>query len=373
MTLFGLAASSFRHRRLRTALTALTVAMATGLLAVSLSFLERVGAVTAIENDFVTMRSAVERETFPHAILEEIRGIPGVEPVVWLNPASAGDGDRYQYYVLAVSDGYPVWVNRAWFEVSEEIRQRWVDDRQGIIVHEQTARHFGWATGDAVTLETAAGSFPATVSGIVAGYAPGNVLMHYAHFNEAAAPDYQNNLEFIFIKPTTGTVAGAAQAIDEHFASSPWPSLSVAYSQTMGSLVAGGSSVPELLSRMTWLILIVTGLITISALMMSLRERRGELATLSALGYPQHVLFGLILLESVLTCTAGGVLGASVPLLLFHSQGIDMGTLVLSNVTVELVPSALSVLGAVALGLLAALAPAISVSRQNVLQAMARV
>jgi putative ABC transport system permease protein len=64
-------------------------------------------------------------------------------------------------------------------------------------------------------------------------------------------------------------------------------------------------------------ILIVTGLVALCIVFiaanttsMSVRERRGEIAVLKALGFGRRLVFGMLLAEAVLLSTLGGAAGA---------------------------------------------------------------
>ncbi|WP_264029240.1 ABC transporter permease [Cellulosimicrobium sp. SH8] len=103
------------------------------------------------------------------------------------------------------------------------------------------------------------------------------------------------------------------------------------------------------------LVLVACALAVGNATSSAVRVRSTELAVLACVGWPRHRLFGLVLLESLVTCGVAGVLGAAVAVVGAPLLGV---TLVPSSVL-------LAVPAAVALGAVSALVPAWRAARAD--------
>jgi putative ABC transport system permease protein len=111
-------------------------------------------------------------------------------------------------------------------------------------------------------------------------------------------------------------------------------------------------------------LLLVTG----NTMAIAVRERTGELAVLKAIGLSDGLVMALVLAESLLIATIGGGIG------LLLARGLVARDITRGLLVMYLPPSAL-LAGcgvAVATGLVAALLPAFSAMRLNVVDAIRR-
>ena len=113
-------------------------------------------------------------------------------------------------------------------------------------------------------------------------------------------------------------------------------------------------------------------LVTANAMMMSARERTGEVAVLKTIGFSDRLLFGLVMLEAGVLALTGAFLGLGGAKLLYKATNFNAaGFLPGFNVT-----TATLILGvAVAVGLMLAsgLVPAVRAARLPIVQALRHV
>lgn len=93
----------------------------------------------------------------------------------------------------------------------------------------------------------------------------------------------------------------------------------VTLSQTRGVLLNLVGTARKLLSALGLLALLISALSLVNTLLMSLMERRREMAVLRAIGAPARVLLISLLLEAQLLCLAGAALGVA---LIFAGSGL---------------------------------------------------
>jgi putative ABC transport system permease protein len=113
-------------------------------------------------------------------------------------------------------------------------------------------------------------------------------------------------------------------------------------------------------------------MVSANAMMMSSRERTGEVAVLKTIGFTDRALFGLVLAEAGIIAFTGAVLGLGAAKLLYRATNFNAaGFLPGFDVTT----GTLLLGGGVALALMLAsgLVPAIRAARLPVVQALRRV
>jgi len=256
-------------------------------------------------------------------------------------------------------------------------------DRSGAIVAKTLADKFGWHVGDRVTLESPIYPAPGgagwafTISGMYT--APGQAfLFHWDRLNETLPPEQRDTVGWIISRTTDPTGAAKASAqLDRLFAERDVPTLSQDERAFNTGFIGMISSVLDVLGVLSFVILAIMALILANAVGMSTRERTGEYATLKAVGFKPRHIATIIAGESALVGFLGGVAGLILSYLVVD-RGI--GKFFEENMQqffpvfrIDRATLGLAMAVAVALGLCAALLPAIRVSRLPVTEALRRV
>jgi ABC-type lipoprotein release transport system permease subunit len=387
VTGLGLAVSGLRHRRLRSVFLILSVGLAIAVLTVTLAVLsttaELSGEAQGGDQELI-VQPVASAGRFPIAYIDKIKKIPNAQPAWWVSVYRATDGGSYKFTVLGASDQYPEFTRDGWFVTTKEDADAWRKDKKGALVGIQTLEKMGWKVGDLVTVklfrnsdyksgatagQRAAGEVTLSISGVApSGFRSSYVVAHLEYVADQLNAQLVDNID---VRCPPGTCPAVADQIDETFANSTEPSQSTPISAFFERRLREMSAVPDLLTRVALLIVLITGFITANTVAMSLAERRSELATLRAIGYTRARIFRLIVAEAVLVCSIGGLIGAGVPLLLFRHHGLAVGGWALENVTVSPSMAAIGLGCAALLGLLAGLVPAVAASRRDVIAAMA--
>jgi len=181
----------------------------------------------------------------------------------------------------------------------------------------------------------------------------GTVTQLEVHLNETADPD------------------ALSKQIDQEFRSGPVGTTT----RTKGMFQADTlADLAELIGFVHWLGYACVGLVlslVATTTVMSVQDRIKEHAVLQTLGLRPMRVFGLVLTESLLLSTLGGLFGVVGSALLLSSSGMSVAA---EGVTIAFEPSlALAVQGvlvAVAVGILAGLAPGWHASRTEIVPAL---
>jgi putative ABC transport system permease protein len=372
MTMLGLTLAGLRRRWLRTLVTSASVIITIAALTVTQSALRRVRRVVDgfAATSHVVLFPKDPEGSLPFAYVNQIKKIANADPDDWYVGVPANDGRGYRFTLNATSDRFPFIVPSSWVGMDAETGERWKSDPQGMIVGIRTIERFGWKVGDSVTVHSMIGDVRGRVSGIGRGYMPGHAIMHYSYIDQLLPEERRDRLEMIAVRVEPQHFGQVQRDIEAMFESSPDPVITVDGGEAMAMGIRPAAAVPELMARIELLMLLVTALISGSTLGMSLRERRSELATLRAIGFTRFRVARMVLFESLITALIGGAIGAGVPWLLYHHQGLNLGAWFLRDVTVDGEVCLLAMACAAALGVAVAILPALRASRDAVIDGL---
>lgn len=269
---------------------------------------------------------------------------------------------------------FPAMVEEVVFRNAAE-REQWAKDPTGVAVGRQLADRLGWKVGDLLpiysTIYPRADGNPVwtfRVSTIFDAVGKdGNsdsMILNYTYFDEARA----------FGKGTVGWYAvrirapagsgTTAKAIDALFDNSHDETSTVtekAFAQSFLRQVGDfGSMITAALVLVFWTLVLITA----NTMAQSIRERFSQIALLKALGFCEERVFGIVVGESLLLMAVGGCLGmllalAAIPIIVSQTAQL------LSTLSVSWTDWALGFALMAAIGVLAAVVPAVQAVRQS--------
>jgi len=268
------------------------------------------------------------------------------------------------------------------FILPEDQKQAWLANRSSAIVGRATAEKYGWKIGDRVpiqaTLWRKADGTSTWEFEVVGIYDGANAetdttqfLFHYEYFDEARAFAKGQVGWYIIRINDPAKAAEIAQRIDAEFANSFYEtktSTERAFIQGFAEQIGNiGAIIGGILAAVFFTILLVTG----NTMMQSVRERIAELAVLKTVGFPNGLVLGLVLAESLALAALGGGLGLALAWLAIH-QGDPTG----GALPIFFFPPKDMLIGAgyiAALGLTAGILPAVQAMKLRVVDALRRV
>jgi putative ABC transport system permease protein len=306
----------------------------------------------------------------PEHYTDEIRRIPGVREVIPIQVVVNNCGTSLDVITFrGVPDGL---LRRFAPEITivagSEADWRRRDD--GALLGEQFARRRGLTIGDRFD----AVGITVHVSGILRSPFPQDNNVAYVNLpflQQASKVGLGVVTQFNVRVETAGDLDPVAQAIDARFASDQQATNTrperAFFAESARQLI-------ELIRFTRWLglgaVVAVVGLIA-NALVLVVRSRVKENAVLGTLGYPARAIGWLLLNEGGLLGLAGGVLGVGLAMGLLRWQSLAIGseghTLAIRP---DLIVTVWGVLGAVSLGILAALWPAWRATRQPIVESL---
>lgn len=367
MTMFSLAVASLRHRKLRTVVTVLSVTLAIGTLVITTSATSRINAIIDDAEEPQRLVVTAMGGTLPFGYLAKIQAIPGVEGQLQYARSELGmNGKGYDFPITIATTGFIAAFSPSLFAPTPEQFSRWNADRQGLLAAGNLMAKMNWHEGDIVNVDTSVGQLQAHIIGKTAGALEDRAIMHFEYVNQIK----QGGVEMIDIRCPRSRYTDLSHTVESTFENSD-PAVMAAPAAVLSAFIMQGvSAVPNLLGKIGILMGLISALVTASTLSMSVRERQAEFGTMRALGFRRNRVFGLVVLQSIVTCLLGGLIGAGLPFLIFHEHGLTLGGMALDNVTVSAHMFGLGVGVSVVLGVVAAILPGLRIARMNVMHAI---
>ncbi|MEO8353459.1 MAG: ABC transporter permease [Chthoniobacteraceae bacterium] len=383
MKFFGLIWSNLKRRKLRTALTVLSILIAFVLFGFLCAIKEAFTAgVTLAGQDRLVVRHKVSLiQSLPESYKRRVLGLPGVAAVAQQSWFGGIYQDPKNFFAsIAVVpeeflDVFPEYI------LPPEQKAAWLKTRTGAIVGESTMKRFGWKIGDHVPLTCPIWGEPAgqshwdfeivgTYAGAKKGTDTSSFFFRYDYFDEAR-PRGKGEIGWMTVRIKDPDQAAAiAQRIDEEFANSPYETkaepegaFAAGFAQQVGDI---GTIMMAVLSAVFFTILLIVG----NTMGQAVRERTEEIGVLKAIGFTNERVLSLVLLESCLVAAVGGFAG-----LLLAWGIISAGNPVPAMLPIFYLPARYLAVGAVialGLGLLAGIFPALQAMHLRIAEALRR-
>jgi len=367
-----------RHKR-RTVLTILGVALALFLFA---SLRTVVTTIEAAAQFGSARRLVVTNATgivfvLPLAYANRLRALPGVEGVSWANWFGGRYQDNKRFFAQFAVDAesyldlYPEIV------LPEDQKQAFLQDRGSAIVGKRLLEIFGWQLGQNVTIQGTIfpGDWTFTIRGV---YTPSDrainddmMLFRHDYMEERIGrPGIAGWYVLRISDPDQAATIG--KTVDDMFRNSSSPTKTGTEQAFNASFATMWGNVQLLMGTIGMAVVFAILMVSANAMMMSARERTGEVAVLKTIGFSDRTLFGLVMAEAGIMAFTGAILGLGSATWLYRATNFNAaGFLPGFQVT----PRTLILGGGVALVLMLAsgLAPAVRAARLPVVQALRRV
>ena len=372
--------NALRHK-LRTALTVLGLVVAT----LAFGLLQTVvgawyaGANAASDTRLVT-RNAISLAFFlPLSYENKIRGVDGVTKVAygyWFGGIYQEPKNFFPQFAISAKsylDLYPEFV------LSDAERTAFLRDRKGCVVGKKLAAQYGFKVGDVIPLKGTnfPGQWEFVVRGIYEGR-PANTdtsqfFFHWDYLNESlmkTGRQRANKVGFYVVGiDNPDNAASVSRTVDDQFRNSLAETLTETEKAFQLGFVSMSEAIVVAIRVVSFVVIVIIMAVMANTMAMSARERLAEYATLKALGFGPGFLATLIFGESLLIASAGAAAGIALLFPVAHAFSAKMGTLF---PVFEIAPKTLllQALAALAVGIVAAIAPALRSTRINIVDGL---
>lgn len=384
MKYFGLIWKSTWRKKIRTSLTILSVFVAFLLFALLAAFGYAFtgGANVADAERLIILEKVSLINPLPLAYRNRIESTEGVESVThatWFGGYYQDPRTQFAQFPVEPYDYFAMYPE---LKIPPEQLEAFAKNRTGAVVGESLANTFGWSVGDRVpisatiwTKQDGGRSWEFDIEGIFSTDDPrGNtafMLFQYDFFDEARA-FAQGNVGWYIIRVDSGAdPVQVANAIDIQFANSPAEtetSTEEAFAQSFARQFGDiGLIVSLVLGAVFFTLLLVSG----NTMSQSVRERISEIAVLKTVGFSDRSVLGIVLSESILIMSIGGLLGLGIGWVLVQGLIEQLGAL-LPGLFLSPLAIATGIALIISAGIAAGIFPALKAMRLTITDALAR-
>jgi putative ABC transport system permease protein len=370
----------FRHK-LRSGLTIVGIAVAMLAFGVLRTLVKTwyVRAENSSENRLVTRNKTSLIYTLPVAYRTKILQITGVNGVAYGMWYGGIYKDRKNFFAQLAVSGTDYLSLYPEFVLSDDERKAFDRDRNSAIAGRRIAERFGWKIGDVITLQGTI--FPGNIELVLKGIYKGArtdvdetvFFFRWDYLNEIlkkSFPDRADKVGWYVVRvKDPDRAAEIAQEIDTLFESSLAETITETEKAFQLGFVAMTNAIVGAVQVISIVVIGIILMVLANTMAMTARERSSEYAVLKTLGFPPWFLFLLISGESVAIAMLGGIAGA---VLSFPGARLFQAQLENFLRVFEITPSTIVLIVAVSflVGLVAALPPAIRVSRMRIVEGL---
>jgi putative ABC transport system permease protein len=313
----------------------------------------------------------------PMAYANKIRALPGIESVSWANWFGGRYGDSKQFFAQFAVDAESYLAMYPEITMPEDQKQAFLHERSAAIIGRRLVDRYGWKVGQDVTLQGTIfpGDWTFTIRGVYTPTAPAigddALIFHHEYFDERLG---HAGIAGWFIVQINDPAAAAtiAKVIDDQFRNSSAATKTGTEQAFQAGFATMLGNVSLLMGTIGTAVVFAILLVTANAMMMSARERTGEVAVMKTIGFSDRTLFGLVISEAGVIAGAGALLGLGAAKAFYRAINFNgFGFLPGFNITT----GTLVMGGGIALLLMLAsgLVPAARAARLPIVQALRRV
>ncbi|HUR46634.1 MAG TPA: FtsX-like permease family protein [Candidatus Saccharimonadales bacterium] len=301
------------------------------------------------------------------AIIEKIPGVDAISPFTWFGGKFRGEPNiTFAQFAMDAKQLTNIFGEA---KLPQAQLDNFIKDQTACIIGKITADKHKLKIGDKVQLTSII--YPCAIDLKLAGIYAGsiddrNMLFHHKYLEEAC--DTAGQVGTWWVKARSADeMPSVIKAINDAFANTSSEVRAETERAFQLSFISMLGNIKTLIASICSVVVFTLVLVTASTMSMAIRERFRELAVLKALGYQRSQLFAFILAESFGLAIFGAIVGAGGAWLFYTQVDISKltdGMLISFEVTPRILGTAFSI--AACLGIVASIAPAISVARMSV-------
>ena len=324
-------------------------------------------------------------EPLPRSYADRMARVPGIRDVTWTAFLQGFYQDQTNTVIVLTTEPMSFFAVRDEYVTTQSELEALARTRTGLVVLDKLAEQYGWSVGDRVsvtsTIAKRGGGYDWEFDIVGIMTCPTNpgqfpfAVANYDYLNEARSEGQGTVGRFVIRVTDPDRSVEIGRAIDAEFVNSSAPTISQLENAVAGTQLATIGDVGRLTAAVIGAVFFAILFLAGNVIFQSVGERTAELAVLKSLGFSDTQLFGLVLLESLLLCTAGALLGLAASQAAFPFVAAFLPNLSLYLATTPTLSVSTFFMGfgaAAAMTILAGLLPAWNAKRLNIVEALTR-
>jgi putative ABC transport system permease protein len=303
-------------------------------------------------------------------IIERIPGVEAISPFTWFGGKFQGEEVMFAQFAVDPEAFLKISTDA---KISPAEAEAFASDRRGCLIGKITADKYKLKPGDRFVLEGTFWPFDLelTVSGIYSGTPDDrNLFFNHKYLDEAAGDLGDVGTWWIKVR-SPEEVGAVVTAIDKAFENTSAEVRAETERAFQLGFISMWGNIKVLINVICSVVVFTLILVSASTMSMAIRERFRELAVLKAIGFRRRELFGFILAESFGLAAIGALIGVGGSWALFTfvpAHALTGGFFPTLEVTPRIVGMGCFI--AALLGIVASVAPSLSVARMSVVQGL---
>ena len=267
----------------------------------------------------------------------------------------------------AIDDMWPEW------KVPRETMADFLKSRTACLIGRHTARRYGWRLGDRIVIKGLI--MPVQVTLDIVGVLPGAnapedaIIFRLDYLDDLMG--HPNQVNFFWVRVDgSESIPMVIGALDEMFENSIASTESESEISFIGQFLAAYRAFLKLSEILGLIVIVSMGLVAANTAAMSIRERAREVAVMRSMGFTSNALLAMLLGESVILSTLGGLIGCGTAYLV-----LKFGLPAFNINTIPMLPRLIvygTVLSAV-MGIVCGIIPAFSTAHSNIVESLRKV
>ena len=304
-------------------------------------------------------------------IIEHIPGVQAVSPFTWFGGRYKNEeGMSFAQFAMDPVELRPLFGEA---RMNGDGYEKFAAERDACVLGKITAEKYHLKVGDTMRLDSTIypGSLTFHIAGIYSGTPDDrNMFFRQDYLDESIGTPGYVGMWWLKVK-SADDMAPVIKAVNAAFQNTSAEVRAESERNFQLSFISMLGNVKKLIASISTVVVFTLVLVSASTMSMAVRERFRELAILKALGFRRRELFAFILAESFGLAAAGALFGIGGAYLLFTFGDIGKMTQGIF-VSFEVTPRIMGVAALVAavLGIVSALAPALSVARMSVVNGL---
>ncbi|MGE0189843.1 MAG: ABC transporter permease [Steroidobacteraceae bacterium] len=370
-----------KRSRLILTLASITVAFILFSLVQALQYALVGGVELAGQDRLISMHKVSFTVSLPRSYLERMRAVEGVRSAFaqnWFGGYYKDERNQVGTFAILgeeyLQDMYPELI------LDPQQYKNWLRERTGALVGKTLAEKFGWKLGDVVPMRSqiwfktdGTNTWDMKIVGIfdVTNGDNSGMYFHYDYFNESVKQKDEIGIVTLRLK-NKDQAAQVASKIDELFTNSAAETKTGTEKAFVKGFANQFGNISAIVTVIVVAVFFTMLLVTANSMAQSVRERTSEIGVMKTLGFTSAQVTGLVLAESLLITTLGGVLGLTVGWLIVQSIAESLKQY-LPIVTIPASAFALAAACIVILGVLSGAIPCWQAWRLKITDALRRV